>query len=259
MVSVAKGDVFKAEWKTVRDLVTGVESVQLTEHKAHSHHMYFTNNGWYDHDCKLLIGSDRGNATNLYGVALDSGEIRQLTDIDDSPGSGSGAFQSTCVNPTRDEAYFWSKQRLIALDLDSLDERVLYQVPKGFKGGGQTNVTADGRYVCVNVNEDLSHRFTMDLGAGYVGMHEYWDAHPNSRVVRVSTDNGDADIVWEENSWVGHVNTSSTRPELLTFCHEGPWYKVDHRIWMLDLSSGDVWKLRPTAPKERVGDRKSVV
>lgn len=250
---MAKGEVFAPEWTKVTDADTGVESLQLTNHKAHNHHLYFTNPGWYAGGRKLLIGSDRGNATNLYGIDLDSGEIRQLTDLEEIPGSGSGAFQSTCVNPLRDEAYFWWKRRLTAIDLDTLEERVLYEVPEGFNGGGQTNVTADGAYVCVNITEDLSDRFRMDLGAGYVGFHEYWGAHPTSRVVLIPTQDGESTVVREEQNWIGHVNTSPTQSNLLTFCHEGPWHKVDHRIWMLDLNTGDAWKVRPTAPNEHVG------
>lgn len=251
---MAKGDIFPPEWKQIKDLQTGVETLQLTEHKAHSHHLYFTNSGWYAGNRKLLVGSDRGNATNLYGIDLQTGELRQLTDTDDQPGSVSGAFQSTSINPTRDEAYYWWRSRLIAIDLDTLDERVLFEPPAGFYGDDQTTVTADGAYVCVNVSEDMTDRIPMDLeAAGGVGFEEYWAAHPTSRIMLVPTDRGEPRLVWEDKTWIGHANTSPTHPHLLTFCHEGPWEKVDHRIWLLDLNTGRAWKLRPTTPDERVG------
>ncbi|MGW5361142.1 oligogalacturonate lyase family protein [Actinopolymorpha pittospori] len=250
---MAKGEVFAPEWHEVEDLETGVKSRQLTDHKAHSHHLYFTNSGWYDDNQRLLFASDRGGAANLYSLDLRSGEFRQLTDLEEPRGAGSGSFQSTSVNPRRAEAYFWRQGGLFAIDLDTLEERLLYTVPAGFRGGGQTNVTADGAYVCVNIGQDMSDRFRMDLGAGYVGMAEYWAANPRCQVLRIPTQGGEAAVVWEEESWIGHINTSPTRPNLLTFCHEGPWHKVDHRIWMLDLDTGDAWKLRPTAPRERVG------
>ncbi len=82
---MAKGDSYPAEWHTFADARTGVEIRQLTRHKGHSHHLYFTNPGWYDGGRKLLFGSDRGNRTNLYGVDLASGAITQLTDLDQPP------------------------------------------------------------------------------------------------------------------------------------------------------------------------------
>ena len=116
-----------------------------------------------------------------------------------------------------------------------------------------TNVTADGRYVCTLLFEDLSDKFGVDLLHGYVGFEEYWAARPLSRIVRVDTGSGAAETVFEEEYWIGHTNTSPTLPNLLTFCHEGPWHRVDNRIWGLDLDSGRAWKIRPGPEGEAVG------
>lgn len=59
--------------------------------------------------------------------------------------------------------------------------------------------------------------------------------------------------MFEEQYWIGHVNTSPTKPDILTFCHEGPWDCVDNRIWGLDSSSGKVWKIRAPEENETVG------
>lgn len=64
-----------AEKRSWRDPATGAEVTQLTDYKGHSHHLYFTNPGWYSGGRKLLFGSDRENRTNLFGVDLESGAI----------------------------------------------------------------------------------------------------------------------------------------------------------------------------------------
>jgi oligogalacturonide lyase len=74
-----------------------------------------------------------------------------------------------------------------------------------------------------------------------------------SRIERISTSDGASETVFEERCWIGHVNTSPTLPNLLTFCHEGPWDRVDSRIWGFDLDSGRAWKIRPSEDGERVG------
>jgi oligogalacturonide lyase len=116
-----------------------------------------------------------------------------------------------------------------------------------------TNVTADGRYVCSVLFEDLSEEFEVDLLRGYVGFQEYWAAKPLSRVIRVDIESGKSETVFEERYWIGHVNTSPKLPHILTFCHEGPWHQVDNRIWGLDIETGEAWKIRPTVEGERVG------
>lgn len=74
-------------------------------------------------------------------------------------------------------------------------------------------------------------------------------------MIRVSTEGTDqqAEVLHEERNWIGHVNTSPTQAHLLTFCHEGPWHLVEQRMWVLDMNSGRVWKLRPQQQGEAVG------
>jgi oligogalacturonide lyase len=243
-----------AEWTAPSaDPETGATVRQLTNYKAHSHHLYFTNPGWHDGGRRLLFGSDRANRTNLFSMDLASGEFAQLTDLAPPPAPDHVDFLSTCVNPTREEAYFWYRRRLMAVDLRHGGLRELYVAPDGF-ATNMLNCTADGRYVCTGIYEDLSSRFRVDLGNGYVGFREYFAAHPLSQVVRIATDGSGAEVVFAERQWIGHVNTSPTQPSLLTFCHEGPWEEVDNRIWGLDLATGRVWPIRPrTHPGERVG------
>src|SRR6185503_3778150 len=149
-------EIFKPETRVFTDPQTGVRVRQLTDYKAHSHHLYFTNPGWYDGGKKLLFGSDRCNRTNLFSLHLDSGEITQLTDLE--PANADFLFAS--LNPCRAEVYFWHERHLVALNLDTFETRRLYRVPDGY-AVNMTNVTADGHYVCTGIYEDLSARFAV--------------------------------------------------------------------------------------------------
>ncbi|MBM4051058.1 MAG: oligogalacturonide lyase [Planctomycetes bacterium] len=248
---MSKGRIWPVEWLDYKDARSGAAVRQLTNYKGNSHHPYFTNPGWYDRGRKLLISSDRENRTNLFGLDLATGEIRQLTDLAPVPGRET-TFLSTCVNPMRDEAYFWHDRQVLALDLRSLATRVLWEMPEGFRRS-MINCTADGRFVCAGIFEDLSARFRIDYLRGYVGFPETWAANPLSRIIRIAADGSGGQTVWEEKSWIGHVNTSPTQPNLLTFCHEGPWDKVDNRIWGFDLNTGKAWQIRPREAREAVG------
>lgn len=249
---MAKGDRLPAEWRCFRDPGTGVEGRQLTNYRGNSYHLYFTHPGWYRGGGSLLFGSDRCGDTNLFGIDLASGEITQLTDYRTPPLPGGRSFHMASVNPEREEVYFWHERALIALDLVTLQERTLTEVPDGFRPGN-TNVTADGRQVCSVLVEDFASRINLDLGHGYVGFRELWEAHPLCRVIAVDVETGAERCVFEEREWIGHVNTSPRRANLLTFCHEGPWNLVAQRMWALDLDSGRSWPLRSQAAGERVG------
>ncbi len=168
---MAKGQKWPAEWKTYEDRLSGTKVRQLTDYMGHSYHLYFTNPGWYDGGRKLLFGSDRRNRSNLFGVDLESGEITQLTDWEPVPLPQMHCFLHTSVNPVRDEAYTWRDGAIVAIDLNTLEERELWQSERGFIRS-MTNCTADGKRVCAGVFEDMSDRFPIDYLHGYVGFSE---------------------------------------------------------------------------------------
>src|SRR5690606_37351283 len=106
-MTLAIGQIWPGETSTFQDSVTGVTVRQLTCYKGHSHHFYFTNPGWYRGGQSLLIGSDRENHTNLFGIDLTSGDITQLTDLTPLPLPREVEFLRACINPTKDEVYFF--------------------------------------------------------------------------------------------------------------------------------------------------------
>jgi oligogalacturonide lyase len=242
----------QSEISTYCDRTSGVVVTQLTNYRGHSHHFYFTNPGWYAGGRKLLFASDRCNRTNLFGLDLESGEIEQLTDLAPVPLPRELEFVRACKNPLREEAYFWHDLDLMAVDLNTKISRLMTQIDPRWCVS-QTNCSADGRFIYFGVWEDLSNRFEVDLLRGYIGFAETWAAKPLSQVLRVPVGGGPAEVVFEERYWIGHVNTSPTQPDLLTICHEGPWDKVDNRIWGLDAGTARVWEIRPTVPGEIVG------
>jgi oligogalacturonide lyase len=244
------GARWPSEKKTYTDPMSGATIHQLTDYLCTSNHAYFTNPCWYDGGRKLMFMSDRGNRINYFGMELDSGEITQLTDLD--PCHGALNPQSLSKNPAREEAYFFQGKTLFALDLQALNTRPIYTAPDGYFTE-VVNGTADGCFACAGLYQDLSDRFAVDLDHGYVGFHEYWEARPHSMIVKVALDGGGSSVAFEQDYWIGHVNTSSKLPHILTFCHEGPWQQVDNRIWGLNIDTGETWKIRPSAPGERIG------
>jgi oligogalacturonide lyase len=243
------GDVSPPEGRTYQDPETGVTVRQLTDRRCHSHHLYFTNSGLWDDGRRLVIGSDRNEARNLYSVDLDSGRVTQLTDL---PAEAALHSQGTFLNPVRDEAYFVAGRKLTALDLRSGARRELFETPEGYRPGN-LSCTADGKLVCHVAQQDLSGQIRMDLGHGYVGFAEYSAARPHCVIHGIDTDDGEARKLYEEHFWLGHINTSPAVPNVLTFCHEGPWGEIEQRMWALDIDTGQARPLRRQTPEEAIG------
>lgn len=246
------GKIWPSEIIEFEDYDTRAKVRQLTQYRAHSHHFYFTNTGWYANGDKLLISSDRNNATNLYGLEIKTGELKQLTDLKPLPLPREVEFLRACVNPTKDESYFLYGLDMIALNLTTLESRVIFTLEEGWDISA-INCAADGTHVYASISEDMSDKFRVDYLRGYVGFRETWAAMPLSKIVEVSTDGSGGQYIFEEKYWIGHVNTSPTNPNILTFCHEGPWAEVDNRIWGFDIQKRQAWKIRSPEKGENVG------
>jgi oligogalacturonide lyase len=242
--------VYPAERKSFQDRVSGVTVWQLTDYRGHSEHPYFTDDGWFDHDRKMLFLSDRDNVRNLFYIDIETGELFRITDM---PAGGPDIRCPMAVNHELNETYYHHKGCLYGINLDTLETRPLYIIPRGFHFGG-ARPTGDGKYLVAGLSEDLSGKIRSNLAAGYIGFEEIFAAKPDCRIIRINLADNTVDEVWREKCWTGHVNPSPVRGNLLTFCHEGPWDLVDHRIWVLDLNTGRALKLRERRlEKEMVG------
>ncbi|WP_157800859.1 oligogalacturonate lyase family protein [Bacillus solitudinis] len=244
-----KGKVWPSENSQYQDPITGTTIKQLTNYMAHSYHLYFTNPGWIEDGRRLLFGSERENTANLFSVDIENGEITQLTDFRKESQVG---IQGTYVNPILKEAYYIVDNYIVSLDLKGLTEERIYTLPQGFRFGNISCI-ADGKSLCFSLSEDLSSKISSNLGSGYVGFEETEAARPLSQICLLDLGSGDVQVIHEEQRWIGHVNASPTQANLITFCHEGPWEKVDHRIWGMNLETNQIWKIRDGAQNQYAG------
>jgi len=53
---------------------------------------------------------------------------------------------------------------------------------------------------------------------------------------------GEVKVLLRSTDWLNHLLFSPTDPELLMFCHEGPWHKVD-RIWLIRADGSHLTKV----------------
>ncbi|NHN31770.1 oligogalacturonate lyase family protein [Paenibacillus agricola] len=231
-----QGTIYSSEHREYRDKISGRRILQLTDYFAHSNHLYFTNQTFYKGD--VIFKAQRGNASNLFRFHMDTMNIEQLTDLP-QPAYNDRYFDRlllSYVHEGNEEVYMFYLGQVLALNLKTLQQRVLFDTPAGFYLSSGSP-SSDGRYVVVSITENKVHR---EFEGGF---YETWAAFPETRLIRIDLETGKAETLYSENYWIKHVNMSPTVPNLLTFCHEGPWHHVDHRVWMLDTNTGQATKL----------------
>ena len=226
---------------------TGVQVTRLTGWRANSNHLYFTNNCFYENGKKIVFESDRENAHNLFSMDLETGIIDQLTDFPVLPYPRGYGFLESFVDPVQENCCFFAENILYILNVRTKELRQIYRMPKGFFHH-ISSITADGKYVLTSIYETGEDDF-----AGNRRLQEICDAKPLSQILRIPVSGGTAEVIWEERNFIAHVNASPTDPDLLTFCHEGHWNMVDHRLWLCRISTGEVRKLHPCGEQEMIG------
>lgn len=236
---------YKSEKYNYCDKDTGASVSRLTSNFSNSNHLYFTNNCFYDNGKRIVFSSERANAANLYSMDLDTGEIDQLTDYGTPevyPGVNS--FLLSYVDPINEKCVFYSEKELKCIDLKTKEISTIEHVPEGY-GRHIVSIGADGKYAYTSFFEIKDKSGTT--------LQDTFDTHPHSMIMQISLDGSGSKIVYEENNFIAHVNASPVNPGILTFCHEGFWEMVDHRLWGLDIKSGLAHKIHICQPKEAIG------
>jgi oligogalacturonide lyase len=223
------------------------EILRLTDYLGHSSHFYFTDPCWFNENRSFAFASDRGNQSNLFRYDLDDGLITQMTDLQGRGRPGG------CVSTANGALYYGWGGAIHELDLDTLEERVLWQETPPMRIRGRANPTADGKYVCVMLTEEQPRDDTPRISFSYSRFRENYHLKPLTQIVRIDAASGEAEVIYEDRRYMGHVNTSPVLPDILTYCHEGPWNWIDQRIWGLNIQTGETWKVRPQEGDYSIG------
>ncbi|MBI4978539.1 MAG: PD40 domain-containing protein [Spirochaetes bacterium] len=246
------GTIYPSECVKEIDRDTGVTVWRLTSYRGNSNHLYFTNNCFYDRNTKIVFAGDRDDRSNYFSLDLKTFVITQLTDLPRMPYPYDYKLLEAYVDSVRNCCYYFAGQDLFRLDLMTLQTQVIYTMPAGFIHH-IVSCAENGTYVYTSIYEDMSSRFAVDTQHGYVGFADIAKAKPVSRIMKINADGSGAACIHEETCWIAHVNVNPKNENELTFCHEGPWNLIDHRVWGMDTVSGRIWKIRECGKGDVIG------
>jgi oligogalacturonide lyase len=71
-----------------------------------------------------------------------------------------------------------------------------------------------------------------------VRMNERLESRIPMTMFVIDTRTGQSRVVHRATDWLNHLQFSPVDPNLLMFCHEGPWHKVD-RLWLMRVDQPD--------------------
>lgn len=209
---MAKGERFKSEAKEYKGERALRPTLQLTDNGADNHHIYLNVPTFTSDGASLVYLSSRGGSYNACRMDLATFESIQLTDCEDA---SKGAWY---LEATR-EFYFWDKNVVTAVNIDTLDERA---ISEGTDERRSISVTCDGRHVVFPAMCEKVDGF----GEEFAGRHCLMVADGRG---------GDARPILTAPFHIGHIEASPSDAGKIVYCWENVWWEqVPQRIWETD-------------------------
>ncbi|HEX8429619.1 oligogalacturonate lyase family protein [Hymenobacter sp.] len=221
-----------AEWI---DESTGHRIVRLSGLSGENESFYFHNNPFLKktgrEGDKMVYYHKTSQGKQLYVVNLKTRQSEPLTRAFDT-------VSGEIVAPKRREVFYQTGDSVYATHVDTKKTRLIFVFPADFKAT-ITTLNADETLLGGAWATDEEKEITKKYPAKSDFFDRIYEAKLPRTLFTVNVQNGQLDKIFTDKAWLNHVQFSPTNPQLLMFCHEGPWHKVD-RIWTIDIKSKDV-------------------
>ena len=235
-------------WEWI-DKDTGHRMIRLSRREGSNASFYFHNNPFVPELAgegdKMVFYGTASNGRQLFSVNLKTLEVEQLTDH-------RGNISGEIVAPRRREVFYQSSDSIFATHVDSKRTRLIYVFPQDFRGSVTTLNADETTLAGVLAGEEkrtILERYPNK--SGY--FNRIFEAKIPHTLFTINVETGELKKLYQENAWLNHVQFSPSDPDLLMFCHEGPWHLVD-RIWTIDTKTRDVKQIHQrTVEREIAG------
>jgi len=238
---MAKGDIITLTFESFKDSDTQVTVTRLTPKEVICHRNYFYQTCFTLDGTKLLFAGDFDKNRNYYLLDLTSGKATQLTE-----GSGDNTFGGFISTDDQSLFYVKNELHLIRVDLNTLEEKIIYTVDDDWKGYGTWVANSDcTKLVGIEILKSCWQPLT-----DWQKFQDFYHTKPTCRLVRIDIETGEYRIVHQDNCWLGHPIYRPFDDNIIGFCHEGPHDLVDARMWLVNEDGSHIRKVKEQAKGE---------
>jgi oligogalacturonide lyase len=212
--------------------------VRLSRKDGNNLSFYFHNNPFIGN--KMIFYSTDSAGRQIYTVDLKTLKIDRVTQRGYGPGMGGrpGGPGGEIVGVGSRSVYYQVKDSVYATNIDTHQTRLIFVFPADFKATVVT-LNADETLMAGVRADDAEREILRQYPEKSQFFDRIYEAHLPHVLFTINTKTGELKKIHTENDWTNHVQFSPTDPDLLMFCHEGPWHKVD-RIWTIRLKTGEI-------------------
>jgi oligogalacturonide lyase len=177
---------------------------------------------------KQEISSTNSRNKQLHILDLKTLKTEQLTF---SPNPMNGEI----VDAKNNLVYYQIKDSVFCVNAKNKKVKLVYVFPDGFKAS-ITAINADGSLLGGAKSSDEEK----ELFKKYPNKSSYFNIIYEAKLPRtlftINTKTAELVKLHTDTAWLNHVQFSAADPDILMFCHEGPWHKVN-RIWTINVKT----------------------
>jgi oligogalacturonide lyase len=177
---------------------------------------------------KEEVKSSNVNNRQIYSINLATNKTKQLT-FKTSPINGEVVCDKTKT------VFYQVKDSVFSLNIKTGMELFVFVFPKDFRSSISA-VNANGTLLAGAWATDAEKEILKKNPNKSSFFNLIYDAHLPKTLFTIDVKTGHLNKIFTDSAWLNHVQFSATDPELLSFCHEGPWHKVN-RIWHINVNT----------------------
>lgn len=180
---------------------------------------------------KQEISSTNSRNKQLHLLDLTTLKSEQLT-YHSSPMNGEIVHSQSGI------VYYQIKDSVYCVNTKTKEVKLVYVFPADFKAN-ITTVNADGSLLGGAKSSDEEKELFRQNPNKSSYFNIIYEAKLPRTLFTINVKTKELNKLFTDSAWLNHVQFSTTDPNLLMFCHEGPWHKVD-RIWTINIKSKEV-------------------
>lgn len=236
-----KGKIIPLNFRTRQDPTTGHEVIRMTPPHIICHRNYFYQKCFTRDGSKLIFGGAFEGHWNYYLLDIEKQQATQLTD-----GAGDNTFGGFLSDDDKSLWYVKNNRELRRVDLDSLEEFIVYDVDEEWVAYGTWVANADcTKLVGIEIKKSDWQPLT-----DWSKFRAFYFTQPECRLINIDLRTGERRVMLQENRWLGHPIYRPFDDTTVAFCHEGPRDAIDARMWLINADGSNVRKVRQHAPGE---------
>jgi len=219
-----------AEWI---DKDTGHKIIHLTPGGNENRSFYFHNNPFLqsigDINEKMVFYRKVSDDMQLFSVDLKTRQTDQIT--------RKKGVSGEIVSAKGREVFYQCGDSVFATGIENHLTRFIYAFPDSARGH-ITTLNADETLLAGALNSAEEAEILKQFPEKRDFFNRIYDAKLRRTLFIIPSQGGKLQKIYSEKAWLNHIQFSPADPNLLMFCHEGPWHKVD-RIWTVNITGGE--------------------